>query len=190
MSEVVAKGRGLSPRRLLLQELRLVYANALEAHLVDATESSRRHACDIGQWAVAQGIGVVKTATIHHDCLCRILVRLSGALPFKEGLRRAAEFLAEVLSQYELDRRGTLEAAPALRALNEKMEREIQRIALAVHDEAGQLLYAARLAIAAAADAATPTVRERLAEVEAILNRAEHAVRCRQCHLEFCSSLT
>ena len=177
MSEAVARGRGLSPRRLLLQELRLVYANALEEHLVDGTEASRRQACDIGRWAIAQGIGVLKTAIIHHECLGRILVRLSGSLPFKEGLRRAAEFLAEVLSQYELAHRRSREAVPALRALNEKMEREIQRIALAVHDEAGQLLYAARLAISAAADAASPTVRQRLAEVEAILNRAEQELR-------------
>src|SRR5438067_4593045 len=177
MSEAVARGRGLSPRRLLLQELRLVYANALEEHLVDGTEASRRQACDIGRWAIAQGIGVLKTAIIHHECLGRILVRLSGSLPFKEGLRRAAEFLAEVLSQYELAHRRSREAVPALRALNEKMEREIQRVARAVHDEAGQLLYAARLAISAAADAASPTVRQRLAEVEAILNRAEQELR-------------
>src|SRR6266550_1636268 len=100
MSEVVARGRGLSPRRLLLQELRLVYTNALETHLVDGTEASRHEACDIARWAIAQGIGVVKIATIHHECLGRILVRLSGSLPFKEGLRRAAEFLAEAISQY------------------------------------------------------------------------------------------
>ena len=60
----------------------------------------------------------------------------------------AAEFLAEILSPYEMAHRGVQDAIVALRQLNETLEEEIKRIAYAVHDEAGQLLVAVHLALA------------------------------------------
>ncbi len=178
MNELFASGSVIPPRKLALRELRLVYPNALETYLVGASEASPRRACEIGRWAIAQGIGVLKLATVHHESLGRILIRLSRTVAFKDGLRRAGEFLADALSPYELAHRGSREAVLALRQLNEKMEREMQRIALAVHDEAGQLLYAARLAMSStAAEAASPPVQQRMAEIGAILNRAEQELR-------------
>jgi signal transduction histidine kinase len=61
--------------------------------------------------------------------------------------------------------------------LNEITEREIKRIAHSVHDEAGQLLDAARLAIAALARDVDPSVRERLRQVGSMLDRAESELR-------------
>jgi signal transduction histidine kinase len=57
------------------------------------------------------------------------------------------------------------------------MEREIQRIAHSVHDEAGQLFDAARLAIAAAGREASASVQARLRELGEILDKAEAELR-------------
>jgi signal transduction histidine kinase len=65
----------------------------------------------------------------------------------------------------------------ALRRLNETLEQEIQRIALAVHDEAGQLLVAARLGMSAVAKGLDPSAQERLQEVCAILDQLEAELR-------------
>jgi signal transduction histidine kinase len=65
----------------------------------------------------------------------------------------------------------------ALRRLNEALEHEIQRMALAVHDEAGQLLVAARLAISALARDLGPSAKARVEEVCAILDRLEADLR-------------
>jgi signal transduction histidine kinase len=73
--------------------------------------------------------------------------------------------------------RGYRDATSALRKMNETMEREIQRIAHSVHDEAGQLLDAARLAISAVDDDLPPRLRERLREVGCMLDRAETELR-------------
>jgi signal transduction histidine kinase len=57
------------------------------------------------------------------------------------------------------------------------MEREIQRIAHDVHDEAGPLLDAARLAMAGVADDLSPALQERFREIGAILDHAETELR-------------
>src|SRR6266849_3712422 len=176
MAEAVTRSIGdLSGRKLVLRELRLTYSDALEEHLAAGTEISKRRALDIGHWAI--GVGATKVVAVHHECLGKILFRLAGTVSCKEGLRRAGDFLAEALSPYEQAHRGSCETIPALRQMNEKMEREIQRIALAVHDEAGQLLYAVHLAIATAAEASNPTVHQHLAEIGAMLQRAEQGLR-------------
>jgi signal transduction histidine kinase len=61
--------------------------------------------------------------------------------------------------------------------LNEITEREIKRIAHSVHDEAGQLLDAARLAISAVERDVDPSVQERLRQVGSMLDRAESELR-------------
>jgi len=177
MEDALKSTSGLSGKRLALRELRLVYTDALEEHLADGTENSKHSACDIGRWAIAQEIGVTKVVAVHHECVGRILFRLAGSVSCKEGLRRAGDFLAEALSPYEQAHRGSSETIPALRQMNERMEREIQRIALAVHDEAGQLIYAVHLAIATAAEASSPVVHQHLAEIGAMLHRAEQGLR-------------
>jgi signal transduction histidine kinase len=65
----------------------------------------------------------------------------------------------------------------ALRRLNETLEREIQRIAQAVHDEAGQLLVAAHLAVAEIERDPSSAVRKRLRGVRTILGQTEKELR-------------
>jgi signal transduction histidine kinase len=73
--------------------------------------------------------------------------------------------------------RGFRDAISALHQLNETLEQEIQRIAHAVHDEAGQLLVAARLAMSGVARDVSPPIRGRLEEVGTILDQVEQQLR-------------
>src|SRR5206468_7849604 len=125
----------------------------------------------------ARGVGLLELANIHHEALARALKRVSRSARVEQEVRRAATFFIESLSPYEMAHRGFSEAVCALRRLNETMEKEIQRIAHSVHDEAGQLLAAAGLAIAAAGSDASPSIQVQLRELGVILEKAETELR-------------
>jgi two-component system, NarL family, sensor histidine kinase UhpB len=179
MSEVVAPdalvatATGVRARR----DLAALYADALRANLLETSEGALRRAYEIGRHGFARGLGILELVAMHHEALAGISTRGPGSAALTEQIVRAGEFLAESLSPYEMAHRGFREATSALRKLNETMEREIQRIAHSVHDEAGQLLDAARLAISVVGDDLPPMLRERLREVGCMLDRAETELR-------------
>ena len=153
------------------------YAKGLEEYLSGGGESALRSAYEIGRTALGDGIGVLDIAAIHHDALASVLQRMSGSAALEQDFDRAKEFFSESLSPYEMTHRGFREAILALRQLNETLENEIKRIAHTVHDEAGQLLVAARLAMSGLAQEVSPSLRERLQEVSTILDQMENHLR-------------
>jgi signal transduction histidine kinase len=130
----------------------------------------------LGRRAIANRVGVLEIARIHHEALASGRMHSASAESLEAMLRRAGEFLAEALSSYEMANRGVHEAIAALRRLNETMEGEIQRIAHAVHDEAGQLLDAARLVMSGLGDV-DPSVGAILDDAETQLRRLSHELR-------------
>src|SRR5207248_4210066 len=114
-------------------------------------------------------------AAMHHDALARILGHISSSSA--QEIRQAGEFFCETLFPYEIAHRGSRQNICALRQLNEALEREIQRIAHSVHDEAGQLLDAARVAMSGVAQEASPFLPERPREVGRIPEREEKELR-------------
>jgi signal transduction histidine kinase len=150
-----------------------LYPEALRANIAEPGECALRRAYEIGRESFGNGIGLLDLVTIHHQAVAAMLTGDAGI----EQILRAGEFLAESLSPYEMALRGFREAACALRKLNETMEGEIQRIAHSVHDEAGQLLDAARLALSEVGLDANPGVRGRLQKVASMLDRAETELR-------------
>jgi signal transduction histidine kinase len=158
------------------RDLGPLYAEAM-SETPDADEDALQRAYQIGRQGIARGVGLLELATIHHEVLARALKRISRSSRVEEEVRRAGKFFIESLSPYEMAHRGFSEAVCALRKLNETMEREIQRIAHSVHDEAGQLLDAARLAIAGVGGDATPSLQARLGELGEILDKAEAEMR-------------
>ena len=142
-----------------VRDLGPLYADAMEATPDHADEDALQRAYEIGRQGIARGIGLLELATIHHEVLARALKRISKSSRIEEEVRRAGKFFIESLSPYEMAHRGFSEAVCALRSLNETMEREIQRIAHSVHNEAGQLLDAARLAIAGVGRDASPSLQ-------------------------------
>jgi signal transduction histidine kinase len=158
-------------------DLELAYAGALEGYLSRGGEDALRSAYEIGRTALADGRGVHDMAAMHHAAVARVLQ--GNALPatLTQDLNRAQEFFAESLSPYEIAHRGFQDATSALHRLNETLEQEIQRIAHAVHDEAGQLLFAARLAMSSMAHDVDPSLQEHLQEVGTILDQVEKQLR-------------
>jgi signal transduction histidine kinase len=150
------------------------YREALEANLADGRDATRR-SDEIGRRAIAERLSLSDLAAMHHDALARILGHISSSSA--QEIRRAGEFFCETLSPYEIAHRGFRQNIYALRQLNEALEREIQRIAHSVHDEAGQLLDAARVAMSGVAQEASPFLQERLREVGMILEQADKELR-------------
>ena len=119
-----------------------LYCTALADYLSDGSECARGKAYDLGRAFLKDGVSLVELAAMHHSALSEALRSGPGKAPTNDTLSRAAEFLSESLSSYEMAHRGFHEAVGALRRMNEVLEEEIKRIAYAVHDEAGQLLVA------------------------------------------------
>ncbi len=152
-----------------------LYRAALGEYLSDGSEVTRGQAYDLGRTFLKDGVSLVELATIHHSALCKIL-RLDSSRTTNDDLFRAAEFLSESLSSYEMAHRGFQEAVSALRRMNEVLEEEIKRIAYAVHDEAGQLLVAVHLALADVAREA-PDSRRDIDNITDLLKKVEVQLR-------------
>jgi len=153
------------------------YLVALTTYLQGGGEQALGAAYELGRAAVTQGKGILDFAAMHQAALVKISSESCGERDVTQVLCGAGEFLAEGLSAYEMTHRGFREAIVSLRHLNETLEHEIQRIAHAVHDEAGQLLVAVHLAIAEAGrDLPTP-VRDRLQPVTGLLDEIEKQLR-------------
>lgn len=153
------------------------YADALQRYLQVADEDALRRAYEIGRQAIADGIGVLEMAKMHHEALSSALLNGHQKDSLAADLERAEAFFAETFSPYEMTHRGFRESVTALRNLNETLELEIQRIAHAVHDEAGQLLVAARLAVSELARDVRPAVAKRLLEIMEIFDQVEEQLR-------------
>jgi light-regulated signal transduction histidine kinase (bacteriophytochrome) len=80
--------------------------------MVEADEAARLRAHELGRKALRDGIGVLDLIALHHEALAGL--GRAGSLP----LDRAAEFLAESLSPFEMSLRGYREANVELATAN------------------------------------------------------------------------
>lgn len=158
------------------------YCAALREHLARASETSLGKAYELGREFLTSHVSLLELAAIHHSALEQIAVSESPRLD-QTHLLRAAEFLSEVLSPYEMAHRGFQDAIGALRRMNEVLEEEIKRIAYSVHDEASQLLVAVHLALAdlshdvPAHQHRFDQIADLLKQVEAQLRQYSHELR-------------
>jgi signal transduction histidine kinase len=157
-------------------DLKKRYEEALCSYLEGVAEKDLVSAYELGRCAFSQNVPILEIVFLHHSVLAETapdslqrnatrLIRLSG------------QFLSEVLCAYELGRRAYGDTVSSLRHLNELLEQEVKRLAHTVHDEAGQLLVAAHLAIADVTSSAKPDVQKRLREVTGLLHQAEEHLR-------------
>ena len=153
------------------------YSRALEDYLSRGGEDALQSAYEIGRIALSEGLGILDMSALHHTALAQLLPRMGPPESLTQHLDRAQEFFGESLSPYEMAHRGFRDAISALHRLNETLEQEIQRIAHAVHDEAGQLLVAARLVMSDVSHDLSPALQERLQEVGTILDQVEKQLR-------------
>jgi signal transduction histidine kinase len=153
------------------------YAGAFRNYLRDANETELVAAYEVGREAFGQDMGILEVVSLHHLLLGELPSHKWDSEEGKRAVKRSGQFLTEVLSAYELGRHSYNDTVASLRHLNELLEQELKRIAHAVHNEAGQLLVAAHLAIADVSHEATPRVKDRLQDIVGLLNQAEEHLR-------------
>lgn len=158
-------------------DLKPAYERALQNFLEGAAEKDLVCAYELGRTAFSSNVGILEIISLHHSVLAEISPRKEHDGDAERLIRLSGQFLAEVFSAYELGRRAYRDTVSSLRHLNELLEQEVKRLAHTVHDEAGQLLVAAHLAIAEVMSGAKPEVQKRLREVTGLLYQAEDHLR-------------
>jgi signal transduction histidine kinase len=152
------------------------YVEAFQRYVTGGCEADLEQAYEVSRSLLSQGFGVLSMTTLQYGALCQLLEKGSSAAPDNIDFERAKLFFAESLSPYEMAHRSYREAIATLRQMNEMLEREIHRIAHTVHDEAGQLLLGARLAISELGGE-VPEARGRLDPIKNILDQVEDQLR-------------
>jgi len=164
--------------------LSLAYAAGLREALRRREESSLARAYALGREILDAGLGILDVATMHDAA--RAALRKAEPELADDAATSAVEqaFFVEALSPFEMVHRSTSETNAALRRVNDLLEREVRRMAQALHDDLGPLLFLAHMSLHTLAEDAQPTVRERveevrgrLDEVEAELRRLSHELR-------------
>jgi light-regulated signal transduction histidine kinase (bacteriophytochrome) len=121
------------PQEALRDTVLREYLAGLASHLANANEAELTAAYELGRRALRGGLGVLDLVLLHHAALGRLGEQgeLSLAPP---RLDRAAEFLAESLSAYEMSLRLN-ESLQQARAAGEAANRELEAFSYSVaHD--------------------------------------------------------
>ncbi len=153
------------------------YASSLRDYLHRRGERELRTAYELGRQALSENVGLLEIALLHHYVLAEMSADLCGQIEARETLTMSGQFLVEVLSAYEMRQRAYRDAASTLRQMNELLEQETKRIAHSVHDEAGQLLVAAHLAIADVMRESSGPGREKLTQINSLLEQVGNNLR-------------
>lgn len=158
-------------------EIETHYTQALERYLGEGGERALRGAYEVGRMALANEVGLLDLAEFHHSALSKILCNTPGHHEITADIADASQFLSESLSPYEMAYRGYCDAVAGLRSVNETLEKEVKRLAHAVHDEAGQILVAVYLALAEITPELSPSLQEKINEVTNLLRQVEDQLR-------------
>jgi len=153
------------------------YRSAIGEYAQRGGEAALGRAYELGRRAITEKKSLMEIASVHHQAVLELLSEAQGKARYQELLTAGGEFLAEMLSPYEMAHRGVQEAIAALRQFNETLEEEIKRIAYAVHDEAGQLLVAVHLALAEVEQDLPERQKKQVEQIEELLNQVEKQLR-------------
>ena len=153
------------------------YRAVLHEYTGHRGEAALGRAYELGRRAIADGKSLVEVVSFHHQLLQDIVRKTHEGKRHEELLKASADFLAESLSPYEMSHCGFQDAVQALRQVNETLEKEIKRIAYAVHDESGQVLVAVHLALADLARDLPKLQQDQLGRIEGMLNQVENQLR-------------
>lgn len=162
---------------IALGELARAYSEGFKKYVVGGSDADLEHAYELGRALLTQGFGVLDMTDLQYLAFGKLWEETQPAAFGIAQLERAKAFVAESLSPYEMTHRSYREGIRALRQMNETLENEIHRIAHTVHDEAGQLLVGARLAMMELGRDLDPEARDRLQGVHNILDQVEQQLR-------------
>ena len=153
------------------------YTRALAEYLLSGSEAPLEEAYELGRQSLTAGDGVLHMVQCYHRALIAVLRDHPSQHDPEEAIAQACQFFAESMSPFEMTHRAIGDANTALRKLNETLEEEVQRIALALHDDAGQLMVAVHLSLDEATRDLSPEVQARMSGVKTLLGLVEERIR-------------
>jgi signal transduction histidine kinase len=153
------------------------YASVLHAYLADEDEACLHRVYELGRRALHGDRGILELTDLHQQALAVALRQAKTEQERQRVLRLGHALFLEALSPFDMSQRQCRDASVALRRLNETLEAEVRRIALALHDEAAQLLVSVDLAVDEAAFGLAAHVRDRLDKVRAPLRQCAAELR-------------
>jgi signal transduction histidine kinase len=130
-----------------LNELEPHYTSALQNHFEDPSEAVLHRAYELGRKALDDDLGVLEMAFLYHAAILKLLPAARTPEQSARLLKVAESFFIESLAPFEMTHRAVRDANRALRQLNEKLEEEVKRIAISLHEETGQFLACTYLAL-------------------------------------------
>lgn len=154
-----------------------MYALALADYLCQRDETCLHNAYELGRSALREGRSILEMIELHQEVTLQFVSKCDSPVEGSRVLEASAIFLREAMSPYEMTNRAYGEANAALRSLNETLEAEIKRLALALHDDAGQLLAAVHIKLEDIGRTLPAGLRERLQEVRQLLDQIEDQLR-------------
>lgn len=172
--EAALAGQYAAPAR---RDWRRDYARALGDYLKNGGEARLEEAFELGRYALISGSGILNLTRLHHDA---VAAEARAELPGDDAsamIETAGEFFAESMAPFEMTHRAIGDANQALRKLNDTLEEEMRRVALALHDDAGQLMAAVHLSLDEATRDLPPAARARMNGVRDLLASVEERIR-------------
>jgi PAS domain S-box-containing protein len=103
-----------------LRDLKDQYTRTLHDYLAEAGETNLHHAYELGRQALAEGLGVLEMASLHHHALTTVAASIRAPEEIRNISKSAENFFAEALSPFEMAHRGFREANMALRQSEER----------------------------------------------------------------------
>jgi light-regulated signal transduction histidine kinase (bacteriophytochrome) len=105
------------------QDLSERYSAVLAHYLAEPDEDVLNQAYELGRKALGDGLGVLDIAMVHHDALLAAISDRSRAEMPAPAIAKAAAFLAESLSPFEMSFRGYAETNARLVVVNARLLR-------------------------------------------------------------------
>jgi PAS domain S-box-containing protein len=110
-----------------LSELQLQYGTELQDYFANANagEATLQHAYQLGRKAIADGVSILEMATVYHEALAAVLLRMHTPEEHTRIIQEAATFFMESLAPFEMTHRGFKEANATLQDLNKTLEQQV-----------------------------------------------------------------
>lgn len=114
-------------------QFRRRYVSALRRYLANAEEAMLHQAYELGRQTIANGLGILDLAKVHHEALLPTLRSRTTPKRRKKTVQGAEVFFLEALSPFEAAHRGFREANFQLMCLNEKFQKRTRDLTTANH---------------------------------------------------------
>jgi signal transduction histidine kinase len=164
-------------RRRRLKSTRFRYSALLRRYLIKPDEDVLAKVYELGREAIQAEIGLLVLSDIHHDALRTMIGTGSRNTDAAQTVGRASTVFSELIAPLGMQVQANRQANIAMQHINEMLEDEVRRIALSLHDEAGQFLACVHIALHEIAKQVPTRVRPRIDETRAMLDDLEEELR-------------